>query len=226
MGDTAADYSNDRYVWSDIPRNTFKLRREIVETEDSSRLNWDRATQYRIFNSDEPNKYGEYRGYRILPTDGTTHFSSDVSSNLANLVYPFTYDLAITKQKDTEPQSTHPHNSYDIWEPLVNFDNFFDGEDLVQEDLVVWFNLGMHHLPHTGDLPNTLFTNAHAGIQFSPLNYYDKDVSTETLSQVLIKDKYKGNSSVRNFGQQEPVCTVDLSREAPDLSHYDGGYFY
>ncbi|KAK3715566.1 hypothetical protein LTR37_007054 [Vermiconidia calcicola] len=82
----------EKYIWSDIPRNTFKLRRETVETGDSSRLNWDRATQYRIFNRDKPNKYGEYRGYRILPTDGTTHFTNDVSSNLANLVHPFTYD--------------------------------------------------------------------------------------------------------------------------------------
>lgn len=139
--------ANEKYVWSPQPRQTFKLQREFVESEDDSRLIWNRATQYRIVNTDKCNKYGEYRGYRILPSDGTTHFTNNQSSNLANLVYPFTFDMAITKQKDTEPQSTDPNNENDIWNPLVNFNNFFDGESLMQEDLVVWLNLGMHHLP-------------------------------------------------------------------------------
>ena len=52
----------EKYIWSEKPRNTLKLKREFVESEDTSRLNWDRATQYRIVNTDKPNKYGEYRG--------------------------------------------------------------------------------------------------------------------------------------------------------------------
>lgn len=61
---------NQIYVWSDTPRQTMKLQREFVASEDDSRLIWNRATQYRIVNTDCPNKLGEYRGYRILPTDG------------------------------------------------------------------------------------------------------------------------------------------------------------
>ena len=61
---------NQKYIWSDTPRQTMKLQREFVESEDDSRLIWNRATQYRIVNTDCPNKLGEYRGYRILPTDG------------------------------------------------------------------------------------------------------------------------------------------------------------
>lgn len=138
---------DQKYIWAPEGRQTMKLQRKFVESEDDSRLIWNRATQYRIVNTDKPNKLGEYRGYRLLPTDGTTHFTNQQSSNLANLVYPFTFDMAVTKQKNTEPLSTDPLNENDIWNPLVNFDNFFDGESLMQEDLVVWFNLGMHHLP-------------------------------------------------------------------------------
>jgi Cu2+-containing amine oxidase len=39
----------------------------------------------------------------------------------------------------------------DISNPMINFDEFFDGESLKQEDLVVWMNLDMHHLPRRGD---------------------------------------------------------------------------
>jgi primary-amine oxidase len=139
--------ANERYIWSPQPRQTMKLQRQFVESEDDSRLIWDRETQFRIVNTDKPNKLGEYRGYRILPSDGTTHFTNNQSSNLANCIHPFTFDVAITKQKDTEPQSTHPSDENDVWNPMVNFDTFFDGDSLMQEDLVVWFNLGMHHLP-------------------------------------------------------------------------------
>ena len=57
-------------------------------------------------------------------------------------------------QKDSEIHVTSPWNAYDPWNPLINFGEYFDGESLEQEDLVYWFNLGMHHVPHTGDLPN------------------------------------------------------------------------
>jgi hypothetical protein len=38
--------------------------------------------------------------------------------------------------------------------PMVDFHKFFDGENITQEDLVAWVNIGMHHLvrilhPHT-----------------------------------------------------------------------------
>jgi len=29
---------------------------------------------------------------------------------------------------------------------MVDFHNFFDGENITQQDLVAWINLGMHHL--------------------------------------------------------------------------------
>lgn len=30
--------------------------------------------------------------------------------------------------------------------PTINFDKFFDGDSLDQEDLVAWINVGTHHL--------------------------------------------------------------------------------
>lgn len=30
--------------------------------------------------------------------------------------------------------------------PMVDFHKFFDGENLTQQDLVAWVNVGMHHL--------------------------------------------------------------------------------
>lgn len=88
----------ENYVWSDQPRNTMKLVRNEVESEDQSRLKWagNGATQYRIINKDKPNKYGEYRGYRILPSQGTIHLAMHNSSNLVNAANWVYDDLAVS----------------------------------------------------------------------------------------------------------------------------------
>lgn len=45
------------------------LERSFVENEDEGKINWPEngAGMYVIVNKDEPNQYGEYPGYRILP---------------------------------------------------------------------------------------------------------------------------------------------------------------
>ena len=79
-------------------------------------------------------------------------------------------------------------NTFDMENPKVNFDEFFDGESLLQEDLVLWLNLGMHHIPHTGDLPNTVFTTARTAIQITPSNYFMYDQS-RVSREVLIASR-------------------------------------
>lgn len=136
------------YPWSgNKTRNTMKLTRSFVESEDDSRLTWDAnsQTQILVVNQDETNEYDEYRGWRILPLSGTAHLTVENSSNLVDAARWAEYDVQITRQKDTEPKSAHAYNSQDVFDPPINFAEFFDGESLEQEDLVVWFNLGMHH---------------------------------------------------------------------------------
>jgi primary-amine oxidase len=129
------------------------LKRSFVESEKTSRFNWadNGATQVLVVNEDKPNKYGELRGYRILPYTGTAHLTVKDSSNMVNAAHWAEYDVQITKQKDTEPKSAHPYNSQDVNDPPVNFAKFFNDEKLRKEDLVFWLNLGMHHVPHTGN---------------------------------------------------------------------------
>lgn len=56
---------------------------------------------------------------------------------------------------------TQSWTSYDTFDPIIDFGKYLDGENLEQEDLVIWFNLGMHHVPHTGDLANTVSARRH-----------------------------------------------------------------
>jgi len=215
------------YPWSrGKPRNTMKLQRKFIESEDDSRINWgeNALTQVIITNQNETNKYGELRGYRILPSMGTAHLTVQDSSSLVNAANWAGYDVQFTRQHDHELSSSHPYNSQDVNNPPIDFNKFFDGESLIQEDLVAWINLGMHHIPHTGDLPNTVFTTAHSGVQFMPLNYLLGDASRQTVNQVRINYHDGDVSEVNTFGQRADVCTLntDIGDVNAQLWNYIG----
>jgi primary-amine oxidase len=72
--------TTENYVWHDRPRKTMKVERSFIENEDDGKLYYgaNGATQFRVVNTDVPNKYGEYRGYRILPAEGTCHLTVEV----------------------------------------------------------------------------------------------------------------------------------------------------
>lgn len=74
---------------------------------------------------------------------------------------------------------------------------------------VIWFNLGMHHMPHTGDLPNTVFSTAHSAITIEPFNYLPGDPSRATTQQVRINSIQGANGSVTSFGAKPVACSVD-----------------
>lgn len=72
---------------------------------------------------------------------------------------------------------------------------------------VLWFNLGMHHMPHTGDLPNTMFTSAHSAMRFEPLNYLEGDPSVQSNQQVRINYDENGmTANVEEFGKMKGMC--------------------
>ena len=157
----------------------------------------------------------------MLPSMGVSHLTVENSSNLVNAGNFAKHDFYVTKQKDTEPRSAHPFASQDVAEPPIAFAKFFNGEDLVQEDLVVWFNLGMHHIPQTGDLPNTVFTTAHSGMHIMQHNYLLSDSSKETVNMVRI-DYHDGVvKKLHTFGQASiPMCGLSIGDG--DLKNYHG----
>jgi primary-amine oxidase len=94
------------------------------------------AAMYVVVNKESLNPYGEYRGYRIAPNLGSPTYLTVQNSSTAGLANKFaTHNLFVTKRKDTEPRSAASWNKQDPFDPLVNFDEFFDGESLDQEDL-------------------------------------------------------------------------------------------
>ncbi|KAG4421066.1 hypothetical protein IFR04_005829 [Cadophora malorum] len=224
---TAANVAaTEVYPWSKgKARNTMKLQRGTIENEDQAKINWasNGATAFTVVNTDAKNIYGESRGYRIHPSSPTIHLTVENSSNLEKAANWAKNDLYVTRQKDTEPKSSHPYQSQDVFNPPIDFDAFFDGESLVQEDIVVWANVGMHHVPHTGDLPNTVFTTAHSSLVLSPLNYLLGSPTRETVNMVKLLYGGDEGTTVETFGQGTAECAVpSVQGLMPDLTQYVG----
>lgn len=90
----------------------------------------------------------------------------------------------------------------------------FNGADLAPVCLV----------PHTGDLPNTVFTTAHSGVQFMPSNYFAIDQSRKTVNQVRINYSNGTTTAVNTFGQKQAfgLCGPDYTAQEADLWGYTG----
>ncbi|KAL6364234.1 hypothetical protein LRP88_02151 [Fusarium phalaenopsidis] len=215
------------YPWSDgQPINTMKVNRSYITSEDDSKITWAKngAAAYAVVNKDKLNSFGEAPGYHIFPNSGSTaHLTVQSSSALGQSANWANHNLYALQHHDTEPKSAYAFNSHDPHHPAVNFDEFFNGESLDQEDIVLYFNLGMHHLPNTADLPNTVMTTAVSSMFIAPQNYFAGDVSRRTIHQARLSyNEHSIVTDAKTFGTKQPTCAFDMNKVAPDLSSFVG----
>ncbi|KAH8594285.1 copper amine oxidase [Bisporella sp. PMI_857] len=214
------------YPWDDVKqRNTMHLVERLVETE--AGIDWPKnaAEMLIVTNDNKTNAWGETRGYRIAPGTGIgnpSHLTILNSTTLGISAEWANRDLWVLKRKDTEPMSASALNYFDPKDPLVDFSKFIDGEDIVNEDLVIYFNLGSHHIPHSGDIPNTLMHTSASSIMFTPFNFNDRDPSRRSAQGVRVDRKGKAAipryfGATYNKGIQVPRDDLE-----PDLTQHHG----
>ena len=192
------------YSWDqpEIPqRNTMHLVAHNITSETS--LNWPANSQslYLISALNQTNKHSHSKSYRLMPgtMPGTpAHLATLNSTSLGAAASWATADLFITRQHDIEPSSSSPYSYLTPTDPLIDFSKFLDAEDTVQQDLVVYFNLGNHHVPNAGDVPNTLEHVSGSSVMFVPFNFADRDMSRESVSGVRIDGFMRESESVQD----------------------------
>jgi primary-amine oxidase len=134
-----------------------ELDASIMKTE--QQFNWAANNQamYTIINPNETNKWGEPRGYRIVPGRSNIHLST-LNSVWSRKNSEFAKShLALSVQHDNEPYANSVQNVNLPSKPQQDFSKFFDGESTEDEDLILWFNLGMHHFVRAEDVPVSFF---------------------------------------------------------------------
>ena len=133
-------------------RNTIHLTTTPVDTERA--LNWHTDDFYVALNNDSENAWGEKRGYRIMPgtMPGTmpgvpAHLAIINSTALGNSARWAESDLFVLRRHDDEIASSVPESSFSPEDPRIDFNRMLNDEFTIQEDLVVYFNLGNHYVP-------------------------------------------------------------------------------
>ncbi|KAK5109943.1 hypothetical protein LTR62_006432 [Meristemomyces frigidus] len=196
-----------KYGW-DQPeqpvRNTMHLKEYQVSEETG--LDWPKNSGefYLVYNSEDKNAWGERKGYRITSGTGmgsTPHLTILNSTTLGDSARWAEHDLWVLQRKDTEPRSADPLNYFTPHDPLINFASMANHESLehgapdtnYDGDLVVYFNLGAHHIPHSGDIPNTLMHTSSSSVMFVPHNFADADPSRQSVQGVRLQ--LKGHKS-------------------------------
>ncbi|RXK35243.1 hypothetical protein M231_07497 [Tremella mesenterica] len=165
-----------------------RMTKNILPYE--SLLEWPNNMEgaYVITNQDEKNAWGHSRGYTIHPGP-LCHLTNLESKRTEKNVNWAKQHLAVSRRKEEERCSSSIWNGNLPGAPPVDFyKKFFDDESIEQEDLVVWVNLGTHHIPRAEDSPNTLTNLATSYVLLSPWNYHDYDPSIDSRNSVILKN--------------------------------------
>ena len=59
--------------------------------------------------------------------------------------------------------------------------------------------MGSHHIPHSGDIPNTLMHTSASSVMFTPFNFHDSDPTRRSAQGVRIDNGDDGKKS-RYYG--------------------------
>jgi len=202
MSRLAVEPLTTSYAW-DQPQTPQRSTMHLVEYPVAAEvgLDWppNSAELFVVYSTDEKNAWGERRGYRVVSGTGvgnTPHLTIRNSTVLGDSARWAEHDVWVVRHHDTEPRAADPLNYLSPQAPLVDFAAIADGELLDEEsgeDLVLYVNVGSHHIPHSGDIPNTLMHTSASSVMFIPHNFADRDPSRASVQGVRIQ--LKGSKS-------------------------------
>ncbi|KAJ0115578.1 hypothetical protein J7T55_010401 [Diaporthe amygdali] len=204
-------------------RNTMHLKEYPVTHE--AGMDWPKNSGefFLVYSADAKNAWGERKGYRVVSGTGmanTPHLTVLNSTSLGDSARWAERDIWVVRQKDEEPRSADPLSYLDTLNPLIDFNKIADAESLERDDeydgdLVVYFNVGSHHVPHSGDIPNTLMHTSASSVMFVPHNFADRDPSRESVQGVRLQ--LKGTKSGGFAGFPDPDEDEDHHSGSEDL---------
>jgi len=204
--------------WRNQPETVTQRRlvTEYVDNEDNAALLYSmmQPEYWLILNRDAAkNKWGHERGYRIN-SNGLIYSMTTHADYIATRPMQWQkYHIINTLYKDSEPFGSSMFESVEAADPYLNLVDFIDGEDIAQKDIVTWVNVGLHHIPHSEDVPVVVTPGASVSVFFRPFNYFDEDPATDLLHSVYITP----DGGVDHNGVEDPTCLYE-----PEVPEFDG----
>lgn len=186
------------------------LKRSVksAELDATYKFNFD-TPKYLNFFSDVKNSMGVKKGYRIQ-LEGILKQLYPEDWIITPMMSWSLYQMAVTKFKENETQSSCIYNQNGPTNPQLDFRQYLlDNDSIINEDLVAWVTIGMMHVPHSEDIPNTATAANAVSFFIRPFNYFDEDPSMGSTNAILITptDKPSSGQKVQRYGTPDgPQC--------------------
>jgi len=219
-----------RLEMNDLEYHQTKFNRNLKSTEKQSIFDYDfTKPKYHIFhNNAVKSKHNAMKGFRLELSGMSKQLYPADHGNEATVSWA-RHQLVVTRHRDDEVVSSSPYAMYDSKRPVTDFSSFYnDDENIEDEDLVAWATLGMHHIPHTEDLPVTPTPGNHLTFFLLPYNYFDKCPSMTSTDQIRVEhisENPKDGVRVDRNRQSSAQCALpkygeqyeNLLRDYPDV---------
>lgn len=180
-------YSNAFYPVS----RTFKTEKEATRILD---LRTQRT--WKIVNKNSLNFVGQPVGYKIMPGENCLPFAHDSSSVIKRAGFIKNH-LHVTQYDENEMYATGKYpNQHKGGEGLPKY--IQQNRAIDNEDIVVWYTMGHHHLTRTEDWP--VMPTAYINFQLKPVGFFDRNPALD-----VPRPPKKNACSVSN-AQSKPSC--------------------
>ncbi|CAG5121784.1 unnamed protein product [Candidula unifasciata] len=247
--------TSNRYEILNISAETVELRQQpgqnyhqirydkiLKQTEKDAlyKFNFETPKYHVVHNEARKTNFDEIKAFRIALNGMSKQLLPEGVDNEVALPWA-RHQLVVTKHKDNEQVSSSPYAMWDSFNPVTDFTKFYeDDENIVDQDLVFWINLGLHHIPHTEDLPLTPTPGNHLTFFLLPYNYFTECPSVVSRDHIRIQhkdtDKPELGVQVDRNGNSYETCSLpsvaqqyeELLEENPDVvlqSRKDMGIF-
>lgn len=143
---------------------------DVISEEVGLNINLETPKFWLVQNTNELNTWGNEKGYRIVPDMPATQVLVDHPSMKA-LGYT-KYNAMVTKRHERERHLTGNYDLNQLAEAEIDASEWINGENIEDEDLVVWLNVGFNHIPSSEDSPMTPMIAR--GFTLKPFNFFDR----------------------------------------------------
>ena len=166
-----------------------RMTQTVKRTEKSAALSYNFDTpKYHIFHNDAVrNNRGEKKAYRLVNKAMVKMLVQEDVGSEPGFSWA-RYQLAVTKRKESERDSSRPYAQWGSDTSYVKFEDWIaDDDNIVDEDLVAWVSVGLHHIPHSEDLPVVSTIGTEASFYLHPYNYFPESPSMASRDSVYME---------------------------------------
>eukprot|EP00878_Enallax_costatus_P012183 GHUV01012723.1.p1 GENE.GHUV01012723.1~~GHUV01012723.1.p1 ORF type:complete len:133 (+),score=26.57 GHUV01012723.1:641-1039(+) len=101
------------------------------------------------------------------------------------------YSFAATKQYDNEAHSSSVYGQARLSNPSTSVTDYLNDESIRNQDVVVWVNSGLYHVPVAEDAPVTTTTGNMLGFMLIPFNWAQESPATDMADMIQITNTNK-----------------------------------